>query len=140
MQFPIFFPKMSDNPIDSRILTLIFAGIASMCAGASTHPLDTCKIRLQKQGEIPTKNSIQYKNIFSAFSIIVKNEGFFALYKGLSASLLREATYSTIRLGLYEPCKELLGAKDRTHTPFYKKFAAGLMSGIVFSFIYRRIH
>lgn len=119
---------MSETRIDPRILTPIFAGIASMCAGGTTHPLDTCKIRLQKQGEFGKAN-IQYKNIFKAFSIIVKNEGFLALYKGLSASLLREATYSTIRLGFYEPFKELLGAQDRKNTPFWKKFTAGLLSG-----------
>lgn len=39
------------EPKDSRVMTLVFAGIASMCAGGTTHPLDTCKIRLQKQGK-----------------------------------------------------------------------------------------
>ena len=39
------------EPKDSRGMTLVFAGIASMCAGGTTHPLDTCKIRLQKQGK-----------------------------------------------------------------------------------------
>ena len=120
---------MTESSIDNRILTLIFAGIASMCAGGTTHPLDTCKIRLQKQGELGAKNPLQYRNIFNAFYVIVKNEGFLALYKGLSASLMREATYSTIRLGFYEPFKELLGAKDKSHTPLWKKFLAGLMSG-----------
>lgn len=100
-----------------------------MCAGGTTHPLDTCKIRLQKQGELGKKNVVQYKNIFNALYLITKNEGFLALYKGLSASLLREATYSTIRLGFYEPFKQLLGAKDRKTTPLWKKFAAGLLSG-----------
>lgn len=33
--------------------------------------------------------------------------GFFALYNGLSASLLRQATYSTVRFGVYEELKEL---------------------------------
>lgn len=61
--------------------------------------------------------------------MIVKEEGFFALYKGLSASLLREATYSTIRLGMYEPFKEMLGATDKANTPLWKKFGAGLCSG-----------
>ena len=33
--------------------------------------------------------------------------GFLALYKGLSASLLRQGTYSTIRFGVYEQLKEI---------------------------------
>lgn len=34
-------------------------------------------------------------------------EGFLALYNGLSASLLRQATYSTVRFGVYEELKEV---------------------------------
>lgn len=120
---------MSETGIDSRFLTLVFAGIASMCAGFSTHPLDTCKIRLQKQGELASKNPLRRTSLLSVFKNIIKTEGVLALYKGLSASLMREATYSTIRLGFYEPFKELLGAKDRKTTPLWKKFAAGLLSG-----------
>ena len=119
----------SPSPTDSRLLTLLFAGIASMCAGGATHPLDTCKIRLQKQGEFGKSSHLKYTNIFNTFYLIAKNEGITSLYKGLTASLLREATYSTIRLGMYEPFKELLGAKDKAHTPLWKKFAAGLLSG-----------
>ena len=32
---------------------------------------------------------------------LVKEEGFGSLYKGLSAGLLRQATYTTARLGIY---------------------------------------
>lgn len=42
---------------------------------------------------------------------------------------MREATYSTLRLGLYEPFKEMLGATDPKNTPVWKKFMAGLLSG-----------
>ena len=33
--------------------------------------------------------------------------GFFALYNGLSASLLRQATYSTVRFGVYAELKDM---------------------------------
>lgn len=38
---------------------------------------------------------------------IVKQQGILALYSGLSASLLRQLTYSTARFGLYEVLFEL---------------------------------
>ena len=44
-------------------------------------------------------------------------------------SLLREGSYSTLRLGIYEPYKELIGARDPHSTPFWKKFLAGFLSG-----------
>jgi solute carrier family 25 oxoglutarate transporter 11 len=32
---------------------------------------------------------------------IIAKDGFFAMYKGLSAGLLRQATYTTARLGIF---------------------------------------
>lgn len=48
---------------------------------------------------------------------------------------MREASYSTLRLGLYEPLKELFGAKDRAHTPLWKKVCSGAISGAIGSAI-----
>lgn len=39
------------------------------------------------------------------FVHVFKNDGFFGLYSGLSASLLRQVTYSTTRFGIYEELK-----------------------------------
>jgi len=36
---------------------------------------------------------------FTVLASVVKNEGFTTLYNGLSAGLLRQATYTTTRLG-----------------------------------------
>lgn len=38
--------------------------------------------------------------------LIIYNEGIFALYNGLSASILRQITYSTARFAAYEFLKE----------------------------------
>jgi hypothetical protein len=64
------------------------------------------------------------------FSKIIGEEGFFALWKGINAAWLREASYTSLRLGLYEPVKVLVGA-DKPDTPFYKKFAAGSIAGAI---------
>jgi len=37
----------------------------------------------------------------SVLMSVIKNEGFMTLYNGLSAGLLRQATYTTARLGIY---------------------------------------
>ena len=47
---------------------------------------------------------------------------------------MREAVYSTIRLGAYEPVKELFGASKR-NSPLWKKLAAGATTGAVGSAI-----
>ena len=66
---------------------------------------------------------------------IVRSEGAAALYRGLLASLVREGSYSGIRMGMYEPVKHALGATDPEHTPFYLKVAAGAITGSVGSAI-----
>lgn len=63
-------------------------------------------------------------------SKVVGEEGFLALWKGVNAAWLREASYTSLRLGLYEPTKVLFGANDK-NAPFYKKFAAGSAAGAI---------
>ena len=55
------------------------------------------------------------------------------MYRGLTASLLREASYSSTRIGLYDLFKELLGHDPAApaSTPFWKRLASGLASGAV---------
>ena len=43
--------------------------------------------------------------------------------------MMREMSYSAVRMGAYEPIKYQLGATDRHHTPLYLKLAAGASSG-----------
>ena len=64
-------------------------------------------------------------------SKITSNEGFFALWKGVNAAWLREASYTSLRLGLYEPVKVAFGANDPATTTFLKKFAAGSAAGAI---------
>lgn len=64
------------------------------------------------------------------FQKVISDEGFFALWKGINAAWLREASYTSLRLGLYEPAKALVGAND-ANAPFYKKFAAGSIAGAI---------
>lgn len=77
-----------------------------MAACLVTHPLDLAKVRLQtasKPGQ--SLGGMVYQ--------IIKNEGFFKIYSGLTASLLRQATYSTARFGIYEFLKETYIEKQK---------------------------
>ena len=67
---------------------------------------------------------------------IVKTSGVFALYNGMSAAILRQATYSTTRFGCYEVFKGILVKRanidgKNTQLPFiHKIFLAGVSGGI----------
>jgi hypothetical protein len=60
---------------------------------------------------------------------IVSGEGISALWKGVNAAWLREASYTSLRLGLYEPVKVIFGCTTPESTTFLKKFAAGSAAG-----------
>jgi len=67
--------------------------------------------------------------MYGTTSTVIKEEGVLALWKGVNAAWLREASYTSLRLGLYEPIKVLFGADDPLTTSFAKKFAAGSAAG-----------
>lgn len=70
-----------------------------MGATLFVQPLDLVKNRMQmSKGEGGKK---EYKTSVHLIRAIIKNEGLFAMYNGLSAGLLRQATYTTARLGVY---------------------------------------
>lgn len=86
----------------NKVSRWYFGGMASGGAACFTHPLDLLKVTLQTQQE-------GNLSIFQLTGKIVRERGIFALYNGLSASLLRQVTYSTTRFGLYEVGKDEYG-------------------------------
>ena len=56
------------------------------------------------------------------------DEGASAFYKGIGAAWMREASYTSLRLGLYEPMKAVTGA-DKKDAGFLSKFCAGALAG-----------
>lgn len=59
---------------------------------------------------------------------IAGEEGVASLWKGVNAAWLREASYTSLRLGLYEPVKVAIGATG-SDVSFFKKFLAGSAAG-----------
>lgn len=79
-----------------------------------------------------TGQTIKYKSLLQGVYTILREEGTGGLTKGLSASMMRELTYSSIRIGLYEPLRTFfatsLGHDPRDTTPIIK-YITGLCSG-----------
>jgi solute carrier family 25 (mitochondrial dicarboxylate transporter), member 10 len=73
------------------------------------------------------------------FVHVFKRQGFFGLYNGLSAALLRQLTYSTVRFGVYEdlkarfhPPRSPANPRGQTSLPqlLLMSSAAGFLGGI----------
>ncbi|KAK9238433.1 mitochondrial carrier domain-containing protein [Lipomyces kononenkoae] len=105
-----------------------YGGFASVVAALCTHPLDLAKVRMQTAEE-------RGKSMVQTILHVFRNEGFFALYKGLSASILRQATYSTTRFGAYEKMKDWASGGSDVTPPFHvilpMAMAAGWLGGAV---------
>lgn len=69
--------------------------------------------------------------MFGTVRKVAGDEGVSALWKGVNAAWLREASYTSLRLGLYEPVKIAFGASDPSSTTFLKKFLAGSAAGAI---------
>jgi len=124
---------VAGNNNDPLTVKFVFGGLSGCAAACVTNPVDVVKTRLQLQGELAAKSyaTERYHGFFDGTLKLAKEEGIVGLNRGLGASLLREAIYSTIRLGLYDVFKVVLGEKDPKSTPFWKKLLAGATSGAI---------
>uniref|UniRef100_H3DHR1 Solute carrier family 25 member 12 n=1 Tax=Tetraodon nigroviridis TaxID=99883 RepID=H3DHR1_TETNG len=100
--------------------------LAGGCAGASqvifTNPLEIVKIRLQVAGEITTGPRVSALNV-------VRELGFFGLYKGAKACFLRDIPFSAIYFPVYAHSKEKIADADGKLGPL-QLLAAGAIAGV----------
>ena len=98
------------------------------CTSIYSHPIDVVKTRLQVSGD-GSAGARNYKalGVTGTITTILKEEGAAAFWNGISAAWLREASYTSLRLGMYAPIKEVMGVKNDSN--FFLKFAAGSAAG-----------
>jgi solute carrier family 25 (mitochondrial oxoglutarate transporter), member 11 len=124
--------KMSllQSPFMINALPFINGGLAGMTATTIIQPIDMVKVRLQLAGEgvatgpKPSPLSVTRDIIASGKAL--------DLYSGLSAGLLRQAVYTTARLGFFETFMKTLstraGEQGRS-VNFGERAGAGLTAG-----------
>ncbi|XP_072019919.1 electrogenic aspartate/glutamate antiporter SLC25A13, mitochondrial-like [Amphiura filiformis] len=89
---------------------LFSGGMAGGCQVIFTNPLEIVKIRLQVAGELHSGPRV------SAISVI-KELGFFGLYKGARACFLRDIPFSAIYFPAYAHFKSLFADEDGHNSP-----------------------
>jgi len=99
------------------------AGTAAVITVTFIHPIDVIKTRIQISPEYSALG------MSGTAKRTIANEGIAALWKGVNAAWLRESSYTSLRLGLYEPCKIAFGCTTPETTTFVKKFLAGSAAG-----------
>jgi len=94
---------IENQSLNKLALKLLAAGLAASIVSVFLNCFDHVKVRLQVQ------KKPHYAHFVDAFIKISREEGLMVLFgRGLTASVVREMTYSSIRLGLYDKIKALL--------------------------------
>lgn len=123
-------PDFLHHPYTRAVLPFVNGGLAGMSATVVIQPVDMIKVRLQlagegvREGPRPTAFGVA-RNIIASGKVL-------DLYTGLSAGLLRQAVYTTSRLGFFETfmtsLKKTADSSNRNVT-FGERAVAGLAAG-----------
>lgn len=106
--------------------TFFSAGLANVLSAVCTNPADVIKVRQQL---LLTRTRASFPSIAAA---MVRSEGIRGLWSGVTASMYREGTYSTIRMGGYEPAKKFYARQLGFGADgFGNKLLAGITSGAI---------
>lgn len=109
---------------------LVAGGLSCMLISGILSPMDVIKVRLQTQAPPPAVP--KYLGFTHAFRTILREEGYRrGLMRGFTASMMREASYSSLRMGLYDMIKIMLASPNTGKDDFtlVQKIAAGCISG-----------
>lgn len=124
------------HPYMRAALPFVNGGLAGMSATIVIQPVDMVKVRLQLAGE-----GARTGPRASALGItkeIIASGKVLDLYTGLSAGLLRQAVYTTARLGFFDTFIKTLNARadeQKRKVTFAERAAAGLSAGGVAAMI-----
>lgn len=118
------------TPFMRAALPFVNGGLAGMVATTAIQPIDMIKVRLQLAGE-GTKTGPKPTPVSVTREILAQGK-VLDLYTGLSAGLLRQAVYTTARLGFFDTFMRFLTtrAKERGNSiGFAERAMAGLSAG-----------
>ncbi|CAH0387866.1 unnamed protein product [Bemisia tabaci] len=106
-----------------------FGGVSGMAATCFVQPLDLIKNRMQ------LSKTKEHKTSFHMAKAILKSEGVIGIYSGLSAGLLRQATYTTTRLGVYTWLFGVYSKESGSNPGFFVKAGLGMFAGCCGAFV-----
>merc|ERR1712141_619314 len=110
-----------------QVVNIGLGGVACAHATMYVHPVESAMVQQQliKKGtKVPPLPMMLYR--------IGKKEGLPGWYRGITASLMREMIYSSLRFGLYEPFRDFyarLGPTESTSYRVFSRVIAGCTAG-----------
>lgn len=121
--------KVSGTPANERLpgtWSFLAGGMAGMTATACTYPLDFAR------GRIAGKLGSEYGGLVKTITLTVRDEGFLALYKGVTPTLLGAMPYEGIKFGTVGLLERLFPAEEATPTlKMLYGGTGGVMAGLL---------
>ena len=102
-----------------------FASVSASTAELCTTPIDSLKTRLQLQ-----RARGAFPSVVGTLRDVLRTEGVSALYAGAAPAVARQATYGSLRIGLYEVFR-----KQLRNDGFGAKLLSGCASGSCSAFL-----
>lgn len=117
--------------IPENIRSLAAGGISCMIVSWGLNPMDLVKVRMVTTAMGP---NVARPTFVGTARAIIASEGVSTLWtRGVAASMMREASYSSIRMGLYDPVKHLVCPDGKMGLG--TKILAGAITGAIGSSI-----
>jgi len=125
------FPSLNESPVNRTVIVSLGGLFGATMATLVSFPFDVVRTRVVAQ---PTTNlqdpsSLYYTNTRNALVQIVRNEGFFGLYKGIWPQLLSMGPTSAIQFACYSTFTEIYYYMKQDQLNLIEKFLCGSLSG-----------
>lgn len=110
--------------------------VSACCAEIVGFPFDLCKIRMQIQGEVASAKgggaAPKYRGLIATGLGVIKEEGLFHLYSGMSAMVFRHSIFTGLKMSLYDYLRQKLKVVDSSGNeslPLLRGAVCGLCAG-----------
>merc|ERR1719215_1543665 len=108
--------------------------MSGITASASTYPLDFVRGRISGKLQTPDYAAgMHYKGVWQTIRLTIRHEGFFALYKGITPTLIGAIPYEGIKFGTVGICEKLFPAEpnEDKKQKVLRKLMFGGLGGIM---------
>ena len=110
----------------------LLGSIAGAVGAFAVYPIDLVKTRMQNQRSKSYVGEVMYKNSFDCFRKVLRHEGLFGLYKGLTVQLIGVAPEKAIKLVVNDLVRDKF-AQYTGGVPFYGEVIAGGCVSFIFN-------
>nr|CDJ94199.1 Mitochondrial substrate solute carrier domain containing protein [Haemonchus contortus] len=118
-----------DQPLSFPMKATLGMG-AGACGALVGTPADLALIRMTGDGHLPPEQRRNYKNVFDALIRVIREEGFFTLFRGCTPTVVRAMVVNAAQLATYSQAKQMILATKKIQDGIFCHFCASMLSGL----------